>query len=97
MAKHWIVEISEKLVETFRTVYRETREALELNKKKAAEQAGLSPQTIGYVEEQERSPTLISFLQLALGLGLRPSVLLARVEERLGLDKLFVATPPRQT
>ncbi len=56
------------------------RENQGLSKKKLAEQSGLAPNYIGYIETLERRPTVESLARIAHGLGIMPSKLVKNAE-----------------
>lgn len=86
MPKHPVVSVSERIVENLLNLYQQHRQAVPLSKNEAAGRSGISPQTVGYVENRERHPSLGISVQMFLGMGRRPSQFFAEAEELSGVD-----------
>lgn len=82
---NWAKAFSTSLAQEIRIC----RENQGLSKKKLAEQSGLAPHYIGYIETLERCPTVDTLARIAHGLGRKPSELVIKAEKaalKSGLD-----------
>ncbi len=68
---------------------REERERRKLSLNSVAQQAGLSRQTVTFIETEERNPTLMSLLRITAVLGVNLEDLLAKARAERSLRKKF--------
>lgn len=71
-----------KLEKAFGSVLREAREKAGLSQDQLAHDAGLHRTYISLLERGQRQPSLRAITSLAQALGLAPSTLISRYEER---------------
>ena len=70
------------------SLLRKERERRKLSKYYVAQESGLSPQMIGYVESGERNPTLETVLRIASALDVNLEKVIARARKEIeGLNR----------
>jgi transcriptional regulator with XRE-family HTH domain len=79
-----IVDQSTKLSIALAEVLRQQREEADLSMTKLAIAARVSRQMISYIEQGKRLPSTDILARIALGMGVQPSELWRRAEERMG-------------
>ena len=85
MPKHPSVVKSEKLCGNLAKVLLDARTRSNLSQNRVGKAGALSPQMVGYVETQERCPSIDLYFRQAFGLGKLPSDLLKEAERLVGL------------
>jgi transcriptional regulator with XRE-family HTH domain len=73
-----------RLLQAFGTEVRASRTSLGLSQEELADRANLHRNYVGMIERAERAPTLLAIDDLARGLRMKASLLIARAEQRLG-------------
>lgn len=73
------------LAKAFGEAARETREKLGYSQEELGFESGLDRTYISGVERGVRNPTLKTMLRICQALGVRPSTLMRRAEEQVGL------------
>ena len=87
VAKHPVQAQTEKICENLAEILLQARADAGLSQRKVSASGGPSTQMVGYVEKRERLPKIDVYIRHGLALGLLPSELLARAEQRAGLQK----------
>lgn len=91
-----VSKISALLCATLSDVLREARLAAGLSLGEVAELSGLNRQAITFIEQGDRNPTTETLAKHALALGMLPSEVWDRAEERLGLRNRRMNPPSRK-
>lgn len=78
---------NDRLVAAFAAVLRERREAAGMTQEDLAERADVSARFISFLETGRRQPSLSALSAISGGLGVRMSVMIAELEERLVGDR----------
>jgi transcriptional regulator with XRE-family HTH domain len=83
----------------FGSVLQELRRERGLSQEQLAEASGCHRAHVSFIERGLRSPSLDMVFQLACGLAISPSALIARVERKIGatVDPSSPADPPEGT
>ena len=79
--------------QAFGQVIREERLSQGLSQEKLAERSGCDRGYIGLLERGVNSPSLSMLFQISIALGLPPSDLLLRLQERLTVPRTETGTP----
>lgn len=66
---------------------KQAREAVQLTQEELAQRAGVHRTYVSLLERDRKSPTLDVLFRLCRAIGVRPSVLLARVERQLSYSE----------
>jgi transcriptional regulator with XRE-family HTH domain len=78
---------NDRLVAAFAAVLRERREAAGMTQEDLAERADVSARFVSFLETGRRQPSLSALSAISAGLGVRMSVMIAELEERLVGDR----------
>lgn len=88
-----VSKVSALLCSALSEVLRDARQSAGLSLGEVAELSGLNRQAITFVERGDRKPTTETLAKIALALGLLPSELWGRAEQKLGLSGKGIILP----
>jgi len=74
-------DFNERICARVAVILRDARERQKMSLNSLAQQAGLSRQTIRFIETEQRSPTLMTLLRISAVLGLKIENVIARARK----------------
>lgn len=84
----WLVKqpalVSTQICQSLRIALKDAREAAGLSFNELSARAGVNRRAISMIESGDRIPSIETFVKIAAGLGIAPTDLLSKAQDRMG-------------